>query len=216
MKKVLKYIFSLLIVIPLSLKGQDSLKLFNSFGLGIDISRIAVQFIEPVRAVYSGYFDIQLKKNYFLGIEAGLQNVDIDKDFYKYKSDGYFFKAGVNKNFLRTKNLTDKDFGYLSLRYCYSGFNQSANSISFKNTYWGSSEIMVPESNNTAHWIELGGGLDVSFFNNLYIGWAVYGRIIIIKPDYKLMTPYNIPGFGDGSKNLNFGVSYNIKYRITL
>ncbi len=214
MKRTLKYFCSLLLLLPILVKGQDSTQFINSIGFTIDLSRIAVQFFEKDRNVISGYFDVQFKDKFYLNLELGYQTVDIKKDFYKYYSSGIYTRFGISKEIIRSPDSDKSSSGYGSLRYCYSNFNQEASDIHYVNTYWGNKTAAIEKNNYGFHWIELGGGLNAMIFRNFYIGWAIFVRIAIVKPDYDMVTPYNVPGFGKGTNNPNMGFSYSVSYRI--
>lgn len=195
--------------------SQDSSRqIITGIGAGIDVSMIAVQFMEENRSIYSASFDIKILKNYYFEIVSGIQKVAIEKEFYHYTSNGWFGKAGMMYDFGKKSDHQDQSLTFVGFRFGYAAFNQKVDDIKFLYNYWGDPTYNIDKESLTAKWIELGGGIHTEILRNFLIGFSVYGRIIISKPKMEIMPAKNIPGFGDPDKNFNLGFEYWVSYRI--
>lgn len=170
--------------------------------------------MEENRSIYAASLDVRIRRNYYFELISGMQQLEINKDFYDYSSSGWFGKAGIKHNFLKTIDPEDQSIAFFGFRFAYAAFNQDANNIKFLYNYWGDPVSDFPKESLTALWVELGGGIHTEVIRNVLIGASVYGRIMISKPEEEYMPAKNIPGFGEPNRNFNFGFEYWLKYRI--
>jgi hypothetical protein len=95
--------------------------------------------------------------------------------------------------------------------------SHSADNIAVNSGYWGNyTDGSVAKNSIKAYWIEIGMGLRAEIFKNFFMGWSFNGRIMIKKSKDIYMDPYNIPGYGNGSKKSAIGFNYSIYYRIPI
>lgn len=218
MKRILKFIFNLIIVFTvLSSTAQDSTKSFkiSSAGIQFDLSNIVVRFFDPEINSYSLLGDIKFNRNLFVNFEAGAQDYIISKSFYDYELNGWYAKLGIGRNIVKSPESDYASNGFICMRYGFGQFRQKAGNIHFINTYWGEKIINLPEEKISKHWLEFGGGLSGELLRNLYLGWAFYLRLSLFGGDYKIITPEHIPGYGNGFNKLNASFHYYLSYRIS-
>lgn len=216
MKRILKYIFSLAIILSGTLRAQDSLQPMrvSSAGLYLDLNNITYHLMEPEINSYSLTGDIKFNRNLIVSFEGGKQSYERSKANYDFELNGWYGKIGVGKNIIKSPDSDKTSNAFIMLRYCYSSYNQNAGNITFINTYWGEEGIELPQKRNSKHWIEGGGGLSAELLANFYIGWSFYLRISPFKSEQDIITPEHIPGYGNGLNNINAGFHYYISYRI--
>jgi hypothetical protein len=85
-------------------------------------------------------------------------------------------------------------------------------------TYWGIAPTLnIGNTHAFAQWVEIGTGVKVEVFKNIYLGWSLRGRMLLSKTmGQNGVFPYIIPGYGQGENSSNFGVNYSIYYQIPL
>ncbi|MCF8229718.1 MAG: DUF6048 family protein [Bacteroidales bacterium] len=216
MRKILKYTFSLLLLLPLTVSAQDSTKLFSSVTFTADLGAASIQFFDEQRTSYAFAVDMQIRKNYFVGMIGGWQQVKKAGDFFNYRSSGIFLKSDFKYDFLKKKDSDKTSIAYISGRLSYSRFNQSIEDVVLRNTYWGKETFDLQKQKLNALWLEIGGGIRADMFHNFMLGWNLHIRVMALKPDYYLIPPKYIPGFGSGEETVVFGFEYTLSYRIPL
>ncbi len=216
-QSILKYLFiSILVVISVSARTQiDTTRSIRGILLGLDLSRFVVTALEPVHNNFELSLGFSVAENFQLQAEGGYLNVDFSDSTYTYKQSGSYYRFGAEYNMLE-RLPGELDQIYLGLMYGYSPYTHEAENITISDGYWGIGEGSLPLTNNTAHWIEIKGGLRVELWRNLFVGYALRLRIFMAgKTDSKL-DPYLIPGFGKADKTTSIGMSYSVFYRIPI
>ncbi len=226
---MLKYTFKLLLVlISLSSFAQEKALPKRQFFIraGFDLSRLALPYVNdiPVNG-FEFSLDTEIKYKFFPTFEAGYNKVDNITETYndegestyahQYKAEGTYWRLGLNYNMLKYKHRLDRNIFYIGVRYGNSSFSQEAPNIELVNE-WGTYETSVPKTNLTAHWAEFIMGLRGEIFTNFYMGYAIRIKTLISQTDDQGFTPYYIPGFGKGFKNIHPGMSYSVFYAIPM
>jgi hypothetical protein len=174
-------------------------------------------YFQPERTGYEFSVDYELKLNYYPAFEFGLQNIKLDEPTYYYESSGFYFRLGLDYNFQKNLAFDQYEMVFFGFRYGFSRQEHSADNIIIENDYWGDYYAeSVPKSPFAAHWIELSGGIRAELFRNIFIGWSIRGRLLLVQTKDAAMEPYYIPGFGKGGKRVSLGFNYSIYYRIPL
>lgn len=212
--RISKYIYSIIFLLPLVLKGQDSTQFIRSVTLNADLMAPAMQFFEEGRKAYSAGMDLQLGESIYVGAQLGIQDIEKDYNFLDYESTGAFWKFCFKYNILKRKDDDKKSIGFLSLRSGYAILKQKTGNITILGNDFPSQAFNLKDETLNTFWIEFGGGIRASLIKNLMMGWNIHGRIRLKDPGYELVPPVYIPGFGDGSKKFNMGFEYTISYII--
>lgn len=216
--KISKYFFSIIIfIVFLSSITNAQEERIKGLRLGYDISRLALYIVEPERTAFELSADFEIKQNFYLTAEGGMQKYRLTETLYNYNSDGYYTRIGMDYNILknRAKNQYEMVFG--GFRYGYSKLNHTADNIIIGTNYWGNGDIT--ELDNTtinAHWIEALAGVRAELFKNVFIGWSFRWRIMLYQSRVAVMKPIYIPGYGKGEKKSVIGFNYYIYVRIPL
>lgn len=185
--------------------------------IGYDIGGLANIFLEPERSIHSFCIDYEIVQDLYPVVEFGWQDVHINKGMYDYSLHGMFIRAGADRNLFKYSNPADYDMGFAGIRYGFASMDHSASGIHIAEAYWGDLDnAEVPERRIGTHWLSVGGGLRVEAFRNFFMGWSVFGNIRLSQTEDHNMDPYNVPGFGEGSKKATLTISYTLSYRIPL
>jgi hypothetical protein len=216
MRKISKYIFSLLILFSwfgLNAQKQE----WNGLLVGVDLSRFVVPFIDTTRYGWEFSGDYEIINNLFLIAEIGSENTNLKTSKYDYKSVGGYTRLGVDYNFMKHIDKESSDKMLVGVRYGFTTFNQEADNIQIKDDLWGDfTGGKVGPDWLTANWIELTTGMRARLFNNFYLGWSVRMRIKLGVTNDPAMLPYTIPGYGKPWNNTWMGFSYSLSYQIPI
>lgn len=187
---------------PLELKGIK---------FGVNIGRFSDYLFKPERVSYETSFDFNLSHKYYGVFEAGYSEIELKKDNYLYRSDGYFMKVGMDYNMLKKQPT---DYLGIGFRLGWTDFSQSASNIFIESNHWPASSTSIdPKSLNT-YWLEISLGIKGEVFKNVYFGWSGLVKIRVAGENDLNVQPYDIPGFGSASKGINLGANYYIFYQI--
>jgi len=216
----------------------DSLEYKQPYGLriGVDLSRLAVSFLNEDYTGLEFAGDYRLTQKLYLAAELGnekktqqeeLGNIEggAPTEIYDFTSSGSYLKLGVDYN------TYDNWYGmnnaiFIGGRYAVSSFSQTLNSFSYydSNRYWNENGLTegsnIPEefSGLNTTWLEFVFGAKAELFANFYLGASVrLGFIITNKEDEKFPNLW-IPGFNRVTEGSKFGVGYNysISYLLPL
>ncbi len=227
MQPISKYITNYLVKLSfscllLSLWSYTSRAQFRSdqlYGLriGVDLSRIAVHYLNPYRTDITVHADARIDSDFYVAAEAGWNKTHLkNKPVFDYVSQGAFLKAGVDYNFLKPSFPHESNMVYIGLRYGIARMQRKIPEYQISNPYWGdvkgrfSSKTLLPQ------WAEAIVGLKVEVLSNLFLDWGLHIRLLTTKNVDKEVRPYLIPGFGKATSNAVFDVNYTISYRIPI
>jgi hypothetical protein len=152
-------------------------------------------------------------------------DVALEETSFNYKSHGYYFRAGVDYNFLKNLNIEQYEMVFGGARLCYASVDHSAWGVEVTSDYWGKEQIIDVNDNTVqTFWLEIAGGVKAELFKNVFIGWSVRGRIRLYQTDnpvkeeqvFKQMDPVYAPGYGKGIKRAGVGFNYSVFYRLPL
>jgi len=224
-----KYIFSLFITVFVAIAcyGQENNSLddenlyapeeekvplvLKGIKVGVNVGRFSDFLFKPERTSYEASVDFNISDKYFGVIEAGLSELNLEKDNYSYSSEGSFIKAGVDFNMLK-KYPTDY-FG-IGLRLGRADFTHSASNINYQDSHWPTGSLVMDSKSYSMYWFEVSFGLKGELIKNVYFGWSALMRIGISGRKDGQFQAFDIPGFGKGTNSVNLGANYYIYYQI--
>lgn len=232
--KYIIYSISLIFITSLSSLAQDEglyvekkVKepiVLKGIKFGVNVGRFSDFQFKPDRRSYEASFDFNLSNKWFGVIEGGISEVDFSRSIktnetdteyqtntYSYQSDGTFVKVGFDYNMLKK---FPSDFLGIGVRFGWSSFSQTANNINFELNNWGNVAIPDITKDFNAYWLETSFGVKGEIFKNIYLGWVGIVRIHIRGGKDADFQPYDIPGYGTGSKSLHLAANYYIYYQI--
>jgi hypothetical protein len=199
---------------PLPVKVKDSIYTVpGGLRIGLDISRFASLFFQPYKTEITVQADVQLNKKLYAALETGFNRTSHSDTNYTYKGNGEFVTIGVDYDFLKKKEKGEKNMVYGGIRYGFAHNSYEVPSYIIRSDYWGTNiPGAYPKTSMTAHWVELVLGLRVEVLKNFFLGWGVREKIMISNSASKEFPPIVIPGFGSGTKNSQFDMTYTVSY----
>lgn len=183
---------------------------FKGIKVGVNVGRFTDFQFKPERFSYEASFDFNLSNRYFGVLEAGHSEIDLEKDNYRYISDGSFIKVGMDFNMLKKY---PSDYLGMGVRIGRADFSHSASNILMDESPWTEPFAVDSKSYNT-YWLEISFGLKGELIKNVYFGWGAMMKIAVSGRKDGAFQPYDIPGFGNGSNTVNLGAKYYIYYQI--
>jgi len=204
---------------PLPAKIADSIYLSNGgIRIGLDISRFALLYFQPYRTDITVQADVRLGQKIYGAIETGWNRTSHSTDTtYSYKGNGIYSTIGIDYDFMKKKETTEQNMLYGGIRYGFARTSYEVSNFIMTNDYWNAHITgNYPNTSVTAHWIELVFGLRVEAAKNLFLGWGVREKIMIHNGADKSHPPIVIPGFGSGTKNSQFDMTYTVSYMLPL
>ena len=221
MKNTFTYFFLLLILLLSGNPGQSQAQQKRITGprLGIDVSGLVWQYVQPGRLSVAASVDYEIMPAIYAAGEMGRLQINRDQDIFHYQSTGYFGKIGADYNFLQHQfsETTRYDMIYGGLRFGAARYSHRADDITIQDDYWGSSPgSNIPEHTMWAYWSELVAGLRVEALKNLFLGWSIRAQLMISRDRDPRMSTWMIPGYGEAQQSTSLSFTYSISYRIPL
>jgi len=220
MQKISGYIISLLLLLPVWCSAQDTIRYpinaMRGIRIGVDVSRLLLPVIyKGERIGFEATADMHIKDNLFAAAEAGLLHVNLNSDDFHYSGNGVYAKVGVDNNLLKSRRPNSNDIVYAGGRYGFSMFSHYADQLTIPGHFWpDATEQVIPKNFMHAHWVELLLGVKAEVLKNLYVGLNFRLKFMIVSPKDNYSTPYQIPGYGNGSEGFAIGINYCVSYNI--
>jgi len=221
MQKISGYITNVLLIISALCNAQDTIRFpineMKGVRLGIDVSTVPFMIATNLERIGFGLSaDMHIKGNFFGVAETGWMKVNLEKSNYRYDTEGYYGRLGIDYNLLKPRRPNSNDIFYAGLRYCYATFNHKAQNITVPGYFWrpDATELSMPITALDAQWLELLLGVKTELLKNFYISLTFRLKFLLITPKDNFSTPYLIPGFGNGDSNTVVGINYFLSYNI--
>ena len=218
MTRILISILTLLLISSFPVFSQSEVQTWRYEGprVGLDLSRFLLPYMGSAkRNGWEIQGDIPYKGNYFPTFETGMQWLDDKHDNYHYKNNGTYARLGIDMNIVKFESLKDHDIVFLGVRYGYSAFKQSTDSILTTN-YWGAKTTSLPSHQMSAQWAEFVFGMKGELFPNLFFGWTVRAKFPFYVTKDQNIDPYIIPGIGKIANGKAFDFSVGVYYRFPI
>jgi hypothetical protein len=217
MTAIWKYIISLLFfTAPFASFAQGLYERQVFARVGVDLSRFALPYTTDFGLSGMEFsLDTEIKFHFFPTLEAGFNTINDQTELHTYKMYGNYFRIGVDYNMLKYKHRLDRNLFFVGMRYGNSSFSHQADNITIENDY-GTLKTSIAETQISAHWFEGVIGLRGEIVKNLYMGYTIRVKTMIKPSSFENFTPYWVPGYGKGVKNIAIGMSYSLFYAIPL
>lgn len=148
---------------------------------------------------------------FYFALDMGVSNLNSSGDGFDYSSSGYFFRVGPQANLIPyNKNRSSIYFG---LMYAQANFSDDI-SYNLQENAWGNQQLAMKNRDMTARWMEASMGIQARVYGPIYMGYVIRFKMAKTLSGDGTLQPYEIPGFGQSSKNTNFGFNYYIIYRL--
>jgi len=183
--------------------------------VGIDVAGLASKVLGSDLMSAEASLQANLKNRYFPVVELGYGNIDTtdDETDIHYKASAPYLRLGADYNVFYRKPYLP---GYLTvgLRYGFTSFEYDVQAPPLADPNWGGTSIPVDFQGvkSNVHWAEAVVGLKANVLKNFYMGFSVRYRMRLSMTKHENSEPYQIPGFGKGKSN--FGIAYNLVYKL--
>lgn len=179
--------------------------------------RIGGDIIPPIRYFIDDKFrgyefnaDIDFYR-YYLAVEIGRWERDLQTDLEEYKNHGTYFRVGVDVNFL--KKDPEKNMFFMGARYGHGRFSETLT-ITSVDDVWGSSTDSYANTGVKANWTELTTGLKVRMFGIFWMGCTARYKFWLNTNEPRGFIPHDVPGYGKTYNENTWGFNYYILFKI--
>ena len=219
MKSISKFTGSSLLLLLLFF--NDSSLLFaqskyapSALRVGTDLFGIGTTIFGENRQRFEINGDLALDK-YFLVADFGIDNFNLDnqvldKQTFSYNNEGYYFRIGADVNFM--PNDPNHHAIFFGVRYARSFFSDKL-SWQGENEYFDVPPIESGNDNVRGQWFELAAGMKVNIWKELFVGYTVHYKFFRKINNEGILTPYEMPGYGNYEKETRVGFNYQIFWR---
>jgi hypothetical protein len=217
MKSIFRYIFSagLCFLLGYPAISQDTLRTYGP-RFGIDVARFVYIFADPSELGTEFSMDLEVYENIFPVVELGYNRISQQGDIFDYTSGGPYIRIGADYNLLPITDRSIHHSIFVGFRYGISTFAHSAENINVASEYWGDLFISSYDNTLAGQWLEIVGGIRAEVAKNFFLGWMVRYKVLLNPDMDPLVAPQMVPGYGRGTLNRGFGISYGIFYKIPL
>lgn len=189
--------------------------------LGADLSKIGRSLLDKKYEGFEILGDFRILDRFYIAGELGYESFESHENNFNAKSDGGYFKVGVNYNaYINWIGMQNEI--YAGLRYGISTFSETLNDyvINERDHYFPPNEIIANQkySGLSAHWAEFQIGIKAEVLHNLYLGiHAELKRIITSKQPDNFQNLW-IPGYNRVYDHSDFGMGwgYSVSYLIPI
>ena len=214
MRKISVSFISLFLILDLQCIMEEYTILFQmKISAGFDIVGPGIYMSEKNNLNMEGFLSFDKNEKMAYVIEGGFLSYKYSQYNYDYTSTGAFARLGVDLNLLKPDKALGKYWAGIGLRYGLSNFNSETSSLNYEN-YWGEINSSIPSKKMTAHFLEVAPGVRAEVFKNLSMGWTVRLKLLLSGGGGKDLRPISIPGYGNGGRITNAGISYFITWNI--
>ncbi len=210
----MKYILSIGLALFLfsNTGAQVSRFVPSQIKIGTDLSLAGLSILNADIRQFEISGDIDIH-NYFISVDYGNSVLGFDETGYSYDNRGNYFRAGVDYNFIGS-NQTDHVI-YFGLRYASADFRESFE-YSINDAIYGDYQEII-NTDGSGRWFEAVTGLKAKVWKNIHLGWTVrfkFGKNV--DSSSSIFNNFRVPGYGSSSSDSQWGLNYQIFYRIPI
>ncbi len=195
------------------LMAQDTILFPLKIRAGFDIIGPGIYMSDNNNLNIEGFLSFDRNEKMAYVAEGGYLNYKYSQYNYDYTSTGVFARLGVDFNLLKPNKASGLYWAGIGLRYGLSHFSSETSSLNYEN-YWGEITSSIPSKKMTAHFLEVAPGVRAEVFKNLSMGWTIRLKLMLSGGGGKDLRPISIPGYGNGGRITNGGISYFITWNI--
>lgn len=177
--------------------------------IGLDVSRLVVQVVEPGVRFYEVNGDLQFGR-YFLAADFGTGKQLWETDGLDYQTSGSYFRLGADVNFIPENK--EGNLLYVGLRYAHSNYTEQL-STTLVDPLFGSLPIAL-DRQASGRWLEGVAGMKARVWKQLFLGYTLRYKFGLKTQDTGTYASYAVPGFGKVGEGNAFSFNYHIFYRI--
>jgi len=215
MRRTFAYFISLLILFFTGLlkAQQDTVLIPLKIKAGLEVSGPVIYLTDKNNLSAEGFLSLDRNEKMAYVLEAGYLNYKYSQYNYDYLNKGIFARVGVDFNLMKPEISMGKYWAGIGLRYGLSLFNSETPALQHEN-YWGSTTSSISPKTSLGQFLEVTPAIKTEVFKHLSIGWTIRLRLLISGGTGKDLRPIYFPGFGNGGKITNAGLSYFLVWDI--
>jgi len=195
-------------------KKEPKLSYEHQLRIGVDVARLATNFIDKDKIGYEVQFDYLLRNKNYAVFETGFGKNTVDYTNLKYNNNGAFFKIGLDKNVIDIVNDHDYDIFFIGVRYGMAFGKRDSVTFLVPSYFGPPSEGGKPAENYFIHWGEITLGLRVEIFKQVFVGWNARIKFLFNSGAFQELAPSYVPGYGAGDKSTVAGGNFYVNYAI--
>lgn len=192
--------------------SADSTRFFEGVSVGVDLLGAGQRVLSDY-GQYEASLRVNLRGRYFPVVELGIGEADAVTTSVRYKTRAPYGRVGCDFNLLRNKH--DLYRLYAGARLAYTSFHYDVTtSTPVPDPVWGgTASYSATDVEAKACWAEVCGGIDVTIWRFVHLGWMVRYRARLSQSHGTVGEPYYIPGFGrNGSSRI--GATFNLSFEL--
>lgn len=192
--------------------SADSTRFFEGVSVGVDLLGAGQRVLSDY-GQYEAALRVNLRGRYFPVVELGIGEADDVTTSVRYKARAPYGRVGCDFNLLRNKH--DLYRLYAGARLAYTSFYYDVTSSTpVPDPVWGgTASYSATDVEAKACWAEVCGGIDVTIWRFVHLGWMVRYRARLSQSHGTVGEPYYIPGFGrNGSSRI--GATFNLSFEL--
>lgn len=194
--------------------SADSTRFFEGGSVGVDLLGAGQRVLSDY-GQYEAALRVNLRGRYFPVVELGIGEADADAvtTSVRYKTRAPYGRVGCDFNLLRNKH--DLYRLYAGARLAYTSFHYDVTSSTPvpDPVRGGTASYSATDVEAKACWAEVCGGIDVTIWRFVHLGWMVRYRARLSQSHGTVGEPYYIPGFGrNGSSRI--GATFNLSFEL--
>ena len=190
--------------------------LFQGAFVGVDVFGPAMHVLGSDFLNTEVSLEANLKNKYFPTLEIGYGSTDTtdDETNIHFKTSAPYFRIGAGYNVFHKKPHLPGQF-IIGVRFGHNSFKYDVEAPALSDPYWAGTTIPLSYQGvkTNASWLELVASLKTHVYKGFYLGLSVRYRSLIKVKKSENSEPWYIPGFGK-NKSTNFGVTYNLIYKL--
>ncbi|NQX81036.1 MAG: hypothetical protein HRT66_03440 [Flavobacteriaceae bacterium] len=194
----------------------EKVKTKPSLRMGFDLLKTTLSYFDSTIKGYEIVADYKISKKRYITAEFGYDYKEESEDYFNYKSEGNFFRVGINTNNFKNQFYMKNEIG-IGVKYGYSKFDKTLIDYTVRDNIYGDKTVNsnTKYSNLNAHWLEVVMTIKVELFKNLYFSPNISIKKLISSKEPDNFSNLYIPGFGKVSLNkAGFSFGYTISYTL--
>lgn len=195
-------------------QAADTTSFFQGVAVGVDLLGAGQRLLSDY-GQYEATVRVNLRDRYFPIVEVGIGQADKTDETtsVSYKTSAPYGRVGCDFNLLRNKH--DLYRLYAGARIAYTSFKYDiSSSAPITDPVWGgTAPYSATDIKASALWVEACGGIDVTLWRFVHLGWSVRYRMRLNQTFGTVGEPYYIPGFGRNG-NGRIGATFNLSFEL--
>lgn len=196
-------------------KSASQLDSFHQIRLGIDVSKLTLNYFQSTKKAVEFSIDYYHKKEQYYVLEGGWGGSKINYPDLNYQSQNSFLRFGFDKSMYKRKQPRDWGMAFFGLRYGLAFVQRGIASYTTNDGLGNSTQGSIAAKNSTLHWLEFCGGMKLELFPGCFSGWTVRAKILMNQKTMGDLKPLYIAGYGLGEKITAFDYNFYIAYALT-